>query len=848
MPRNTALRVASEADSRQFTFADGSGGLAGRAGYPAFGEDLGGPLAFLNADMRGGTGPNGRPSLTVTGAGAQLTRSNLSWMNEGGALGAATTVTFAFRSTAPAVISEGVTGFTRFNEMQINMTLQALASWSDVANITFVRVGAGGSGDGAYSDDATILFANHGTVSESGAAFAYLPGSRASNSVTGDVWINIGLEANQTGLVFEYGRLTMVHEIGHALGLDHPAEYNAGQGSPNYTQHATYYEDTLQYTIMSYFSETFTGGNFTPSGQQTVYPAAPMMDDIMAAQRLYGANMTTRIGDTVYGFNSTAGRDWFHIANASQGAVFAVWDAGGIDTFDFSGYTQNQIIDLRAGAFSSVGGLVGNVGIAVGVTIERAFGGAGNDTLTGNAAANTFRGNGGNDTINGGDGVDSALYSGVRRQYVASSTGVSGNGEGADTLTSVEGARFTDGVLTFDVGSQAAQVMRLYDAALARQPDQGGFEAVLDLLEGGQSLEAVAGLFLASAEFQARFGALNNQQYVEQLYRFTLRREGDAGGIAGWVNALNTGTSRTQMLVLFSESAEHRTLTTSTLNQGLWVADDQAIIIARMYDATFDRLADAGGLALWTANLKGGMSLIDIATAFAGAAEFQQRYGSVTNEQFIDQMYRFCLNRAADAGGLAHWINALNTGTSRAQMLLNFSESAEHAALTRSLWLGGIQVQGTAGAAGEAQVLPRIVDDKTADAAGPLVNPGNGHDVIDLKTQDDDPFVLPPIDDGVGVRGTPSPRVPGDGRMLTDPMAVDLGDRDAFVLSATGDDQGPLVLPDDGDAFLTVEGFRFEPALRQGHHALTLALDPAGDPGLDDVTPWRDHNPGHWLQ
>jgi len=87
------------------------------------------------------------------------------------------------------------------------------------------------------------------------------------------------------------------------------------------------------------------------------------MDDIAAAQRLYGANMTTRTGDTTYGFNSNAGQPWFQ-PDGNGYMIFAVWDAGGNDTFDFSGYSQNQVIDLRQAAFSNVGGLVGNVSIA----------------------------------------------------------------------------------------------------------------------------------------------------------------------------------------------------------------------------------------------------------------------------------------------------------------------------------------------------------------------------------------------------------------------------------------------------------------------------------------------------
>lgn len=206
----------------------------------------------------------------------------------------------------------------------------------------------------------------------------------------------------------------------------------------------------------------------------------------------------------------------------------------------------------------------------------------------------------------------------------------------------------------------------------------------------------MAQAFLDSAEFQSNFGGLSNQDYVAQLYRTTLRREPDAGGLANWTARLDNGSlNRTDMLVAFSESAEHVNNTASVLNRGLWVADDQAKIIARLYDATFDRLADVGGLAVWTQNLKDGTALIDIAAAFASAAEFQQKYGNLSNADFVAQMYRFTLNREPDAGGLAHWTSQLDSGASnRAQMLLNFSESAEHVGLTAGLWLGGIQVAG----------------------------------------------------------------------------------------------------------------------------------------------------------
>ncbi|WP_426039462.1 DUF4214 domain-containing protein [Brevundimonas sp. DC300-4] len=376
---------------------------------------------------------------------------------------------------------------------------------------------------------------------------------------------------------------------------------------------------------------------------------------------------------------------------------------------------------------------------------------SGSDALLGGAGNDLLRGQSGSDVLNGGEGFDAALYSGVRRQYsTASSTAVSGGPEGGtDSLISIEEARFVDGVLTFDVNSQAAQVMRLYDAALDRGGDPGGLESLLDRLERGETLLSLASAFLTSPEFQQRYGALNNQAFIEQMYRFCLNRNGDPAGIQTWTDRLNSGTTRAEMLVIFSESQEHRDLTAGTLAQGLWVADEGALTIARLYDATFDRLPDAGGLATWVNNLRGGMAILDIAAAFASAPEFQQRYGTVTNQQFIEQMYRFCLDREPDAGGLSFWTNALNTGTSRAQMLLTFSESAEHVGLTASQWLGGVRYAGFIGAPAEdqpvkglddAQVLPGGLDhDGTYDPADFSIG------ILDKAHE---AFVLPATPDG----------------------------------------------------------------------------------------------------
>lgn len=100
----------------------------------------------------------------------------------------------------------------------------------------------------------------------------------------------------------------------------------------------------------------------------------------------------------------------------------------------------------------------------------------------------------------------------------------------------------------------------------------------------------------------------------------------------------------------------------------------------RLYQAAFNRAPDIGGLGFQIAALDAGWSLVNISQNFIDSPEFSRTYGSLTDAQFVTQLYANVLHRLPDSGGLAFHVNNLVNGLPRSYVLVGFSESPENQA------------------------------------------------------------------------------------------------------------------------------------------------------------------------
>ncbi|MCV3766682.1 zinc-dependent metalloprotease family protein [Rhizobium sp. TRM95796] len=266
---------------------------------------------------------------------------------------------------------------------------------------------------------------------------------------------------------------TVLHELGHALGLAHPHDKGGGSSIFPNTRY-----DHSAYTIMSY-NEAYS---FGANGKITLRAGAlggldqdyglridPAAFDIEAIQAIYGVKQAAR-GDNVYRLSD------------ENGYWTTPWDTGGIDTLRYDGDGRATLdlrpASLKQGASDAGGGLSYVAGVYGGVTmasdrtvktavIERAVGGDGDDRIIGNDANNRISGRGGDDVIDGGGGaVDLVNYRGAYDNYwvrifasgtlVEQEKNTSKFDDGFDRLKNVEYLHFSNGYVSLVEGRQSS--------------------------------------------------------------------------------------------------------------------------------------------------------------------------------------------------------------------------------------------------------------------------------------------------------------------------------------------------------------------------------------------------------
>ena len=200
---------------------------------------------------------------------------------------------------------------------------------------------------------------------------------------------------------------------------------------------------------------------------------------------------------------------------------------------DFIGSDSDDLIDLTAG-------------------LARVDGGAGIDTLTVAALADAA-------TITFGSGGRVQLNLDEDTPVV---------------LQSVERVAFEDGTLAFDADGLAGQAYRLYQACFDRTPDSEGLGFWIKQLDAGNvTLTQAANSFIGSEEFAEVYGtpqALADVHYLALLYANVLDRVPDASGFGFWRDQQESGLTRADMLVYFSESAENVSRVATAIDDGIW--------------------------------------------------------------------------------------------------------------------------------------------------------------------------------------------------------------------------------------------------------------------------------------
>lgn len=474
------------------------------------------------------------------------------------ALGSLVTVSYSFMTSVPSYggnVSKADSGFYALNQNQQDVVTSVINEISQQIAIKFVL-----SQD---SNNVQIRYGDNDQTASSG--YALPPNMTAAIGSLdyqsgGDIWIDHSADWVNGPTQGAGAWSTVLHETLHALGIKHPGNYNAGEADAAIdatTNILGVLEDNCDYSVMSYIDSPEAIAAGMTEGQVSRYNMG--IYDLLALQYLYGRG-NPNLGDTNYQVTDTWGT-----------YLRTLDDASGINTIDASALTGAASINMNQGAFSSVGfysngkSAQNNLSVSYGTEIKNLVGTAYNDTIIGNEMANniqagegndTITGKAGNDVIDGGNGIDLAIFSGVKADYSLSTAhGIWTISRLAssetDSVTNIERLKFDNTYLALDLDGNAGITAKILGSVFGKDSvlNKNYVGIGLDYLDKGMSYTTLAGLALGAASLD------NNDSIVSVLWKNVIGSTASAADKAPYIDMLKKGMEPGELVKLAAETS-----------------------------------------------------------------------------------------------------------------------------------------------------------------------------------------------------------------------------------------------------------------------------------------------------